>query len=612
MIFETIGNNLELFALLASFILTIIMMFFILKLKKKKQIITVFLVLHGLIILWEGGLLLQLLFSELSGIPPILFDYFVYIGICLTPVAIYFLGEIFTNTKIVFKKRHLLFLVVPVLSLLMLWTNDFHHLFYEEYDTIRTGVIYGPYFKIHTIYSYLLIAIGLFKMITHSVRSVGLFSKQSLLIFTGILIPVIVNVLFTLQILDLSVYATPISFALGLFFFALGIIRFKFLNANSIALKFVVDRISDAYLVISDDFEVLDYNDTFMKIFNKKNVQIRSQNVFELKDLQGVSEFVNKNYLLKKTIQDVMNNNKVVSFEKNFKRIDKIFEIELTAIKNDSNNTLLGVLILFKDITQHKKDIQKIKDNQEVLMESDRLASLGQLIGGIAHNLKTPIMSISGNLQGLQDLITEYNVSIGDPDVNNEDHKAIAQDMQDLVDKTKIHLSYMSDIITVVKGQAVHSTEAQIFSPMDVLNRIDILMKHNLKKALVNLQINIEEGAKTAYIKGDINGLIQVIDNIIQNAIYAYNGNPNEKIDLTITKEENMIQFKIQDYGTGISDQVKDKLFKEMITTRGKNGTGLGLYMSYSMIKGNFKGDMYFESEEGKGTTFYIKVPISE
>lgn len=612
MIFETIGNNLELFALLASFILTIIMMLFILKLKKKKQIITVFLVLHGLIILWEGGLLLQLLFSELSGVPPILFDYFVYIGICLTPVAIYFLGEIFTNTKIVFKKRHLLFLIVPLISLLMLWTNDFHHLFYEEYDTIRTGVVYGPYFKIHTIYSYLLIAIGLFKMITHSVRSVGLFSKQSLLIFTGILIPVIVNVLFTLQILDLSVYATPISFALGLFFFALGIIRFKFLNANSIALKFVVDRISDAYLVISDDFEVLDYNDTFMKIFNKNNVQIRSQNVFELKDLQGVSEFVNKNYKLKQIMQEVMSNNKVVSFEKEFESIDKIFEIELTAINNDSNNTLLGVLILFKDITQHKKDIQKIKDNQEVLMESDRLASLGQLIGGIAHNLKTPIMSISGNLQGLQDLITEYNVSIGDPDVNNEDHKAIAQDMQDLVDKTKIHLSYMSDIITVVKGQAVHSTEAQIFSPMDVLNRIDILMKHNLKKALVNLQINIEEGAKTAYIKGDINGLIQVIDNIIQNAIYAYNGNPNEKIDLTITKEENMIQFKIQDYGTGISDQVKDKLFKEMITTRGKNGTGLGLYMSYSMIKGNFKGDMYFESEEGKGTTFYIKVPISE
>lgn len=612
MIFETIGNNLELFALLASFILTIIMMLFILKLKKKKQIITVFLVLHGLIILWEGGLLLQLLFSELSGVPPILFDYFVYIGICLTPVAIYFLGEIFTNTKIVFKKRHLLFLIVPLISLLMLWTNDFHHLFYEEYDTIRTGVVYGPYFKIHTIYSYLLIAIGLFKMITHSVRSVGLFSKQSLLIFTGILIPVIVNVLFTLQILDLSVYATPISFALGLFFFALGIIRFKFLNANSIALKFVVDRISDAYLVVSDDFEVLDYNATFANVFNKDNVQIRSQNVFELRDLQALKEFVYKNYKLKQIMQEVMSNNKVVSFEKEFESIDKIFEIELTAINNDSNNTLLGVLILFKDITQHKKDIQKIKDNQEVLMESDRLASLGQLIGGIAHNLKTPIMSISGNLQGMQDLITEYNVSIGDPEVNNEDHKAIAKDMQELVDKTKIHLSYMSDIITVVKGQAVHSTEAQIFSPMDVLNRIDILMKHNLKKALVDLQIDTEEVTKTAYIKGDINGLIQVIDNIIQNAIYSYNGNPNEKIDLTITKEENMIQFKIQDYGVGISNQVKDKLFKEMITTRGKNGTGLGLYMSYSMIKGNFKGDMYFESEEGKGTTFYIKVPISE
>ena len=184
--------------------------------------------------------------------------------------------------------------------------------------------------------------------------------------------------------------------------------------------------------------------------------------------------------------------------------------------------------------------------------------------------------------------------------------------MKELIDKTKIHLSYMSDIITVVKGQAVQTTEAQIFSPLDVLNRIDILMKHNLKKALVNLHVDIEEQCKTAYLKGDINGLVQVIDNIIQNAIYSYNGVPNENIDLKIYRENNMIVFKVADYGCGIPKHVQEKLFKEMITTRGKNGTGLGLYMSYSMIKGNFKGDMYFETEEGKGTTFYIKIPIND
>ena len=66
-----------------------------------------------------------------------------------------------------------------------------------------------------------------------------------------------------------------------------------------------------------------------------------------------------------------------------------------------------------------------------MLMEKERLASLGQLIGGISHNLKTPIMSISGAAEGLTDLINEYDASIGDPEVTNDDHHAIANDMRE-------------------------------------------------------------------------------------------------------------------------------------------------------------------------------------
>lgn len=66
--------------------------------------------------------------------------------------------------------------------------------------------------------------------------------------------------------------------------------------------------------------------------------------------------------------------------------------------------------------------VNEIHKNQNMLMERERLASLGQLIGGIAHNLKTPIMSISGAAEGLTDLIKEYDASIGDPEVNNQDH----------------------------------------------------------------------------------------------------------------------------------------------------------------------------------------------
>ena len=63
-------------------------------------------------------------------------------------------------------------------------------------------------------------------------------------------------------------------------------------------------------------------------------------------------------------------------------------------------------------------------------------------------------------------------------------------------------------------------------------------------------------------------------------------------------------------YGKGIPEEVQEKLFKEMVTTKGKNGTGLGLFMSYSNIRAHFNGNIRFESEVGRGTTFEIVIPV--
>ena len=97
---------------------------------------------------------------------------------------------------------------------------------------------------------------------------------------------------------------------------------------------------------------------------------------------------------------------------------------------------------------------------------------------------------------------------------------------------------------------------------------------------------------------------------MISNAIQAYQGKPEQTIELTAYQDNSNIIISIQDHASGLPKKIQDKLFKEMVTTKGKNGTGLGLYMSYSTIKGNFKGDITFETEEGKGTTFYIILPM--
>ena len=281
----------------------------------------------------------------------------------------------------------------------------------------------------------------------------------------------------------------------------------------------------------------------------------------------------------------------------------------LSLTSNDEFGTLIVSFNKIQELT--KNNIQQIHDNQETLMEKERLASLGQLIGGIAHNLKTPIMSISGAAEGLTDLIKEYDSSIDDPEVNSQDHHDIAKDMESWVSKIKTHTEYMSDVITAVKGQAVTlSNETDIsFTIEELLKRVNILMKHELKNAIVYLNISMKTD-ENLIIHGDVNSLVQVINNMISNSIQAYEGKTDQTIDLIVEKQENNLLISIKDYGSGMSEKVKDKLFKEMITTKGKNGTGLGLYMSYSTIRAHFNGNITVESEEGKGTTFTITLPL--
>ena len=97
---------------------------------------------------------------------------------------------------------------------------------------------------------------------------------------------------------------------------------------------------------------------------------------------------------------------------------------------------------------------------------------------------------------------------------------------------------------------------------------------------------------------------------MISNSIQAYNGKTDQNIDLIVEKNDNDLLISIKDYACGLPDIVKNKLFKEMITTKGKNGTGLGLYMSYSTIRAHFNGNILVDSEVGKGTTFTIVLPL--
>lgn len=600
--------NLEFLLLLFSALSILFLLIYTRKNNKTSQINKLFSYVLFCILIISFGVIIQAIGYYVYDINPIYFEYIIYIGTCFLPVALYFTSIAFSSTKIQYNKYHILLFIIPILSLLLLWTNDKHHLFFTNYSFNLNEMQTGKYIIVHYIYTYSLFIISLMSLIKYSIKNAGFFSKQSVLFVLGSLIPILINVLGTFNIIPMTVYITPISFTIAIIFYAFAIFKFKFLSVTPIAMQRIVDRMSDSFLVINEDGTITDFNDTFLKTFKLSSSVVRNANFIKFltsTKLDGIdSKFINSILEQTKTTEET------ILVKREMKIKEKYFNVEASGIF--SKNSFLGTLILLKDVSQHVIDRNIIEDKQSMLMEKERLASLGQMIGGIAHNLKTPIMSIAGAAEGLTDLTKEYDISIGDPSVTNEDHHEIVKDMNAWIEKVKTHTSYMSDVITAVKGQAVAfaETKSDTFTISELLTHIDVLMKHELKNALIELNISILVPTSLS-IRGNINSLVQVINNIISNAIQAYNGKTNKNIDFIIKVKDNNLIFTIQDYGCGMPKKVQDKLFKEMITTKGKNGTGLGLFMSYSNIRAHFNGNMSFESTEGKGTRFDITIPLN-
>ena len=555
--------------------------------------------------LWCIFLLIQILIINYTDFDPLYVDYFIYIFIALSPVTLFFVSVSLT-AGVNFKKKPIynLVLIVPLLTIFILWTNSIHGLFYEHYSINPDEAVFGPYFLVHSLYTYGLFAVDIFFLLKNSIKSAGAFSKQSILISLATIIPIIVNIT-GMTIFKMNIYVTPISFLFTLILIAIAIFKYDFLNISSIALKRIVNQMSDLYLVLNKDLEIVDCNKSLEKSFNIKKDDIVGKN-FE--ELNFSDQILVKNKKIGNYLTNAQKTSKIYQVDAVLKDKSKYFNIEISGIFDKKQ--CIGILILFKDTTQHILDMETLKQNQNTLMERERLASLGQMIGGIAHNLKTPIMSIAGAMEGMNDLVKEYEQSIDDPEVTKEDHHAIAQDMREWIEKVNSYDTYMSDIITAVKGQSVNMNDdnSTIFTIKELLGRINILMKHELKNAFITLNVVNKAGDDTRII-GNINSLVQVINNLISNAIQSYNGEPNNVIDLLIDKKNGNITISVVDHGSGIPKDVQKQLFTKMITTKGQNGTGLGLFMSYSTIKGHFNGDMNFTSKVGVGTTFNIVLP---
>ncbi|MDD4565045.1 MAG: histidine kinase N-terminal 7TM domain-containing protein [Eubacteriales bacterium] len=214
------------------------------------------------LLIWNSSVLCHISFP---GIPWVLAvsEKMYFTGIVFVSLATLFTGLIFVQIRINFSWKHALLLIVPLISLTVLFTNSYHHFFYTTFSLTPSEQDFGFYFNVHTAYSYLCIGIGLFCFLYFAVKNYGFLSRQAILIFFALLISLIADSFSTFHIFDWSAAVENVVFSVTIILFILAIVKYNFLGVVPIALQKVVDTISDAYVVFNEDYEITYFNNAF-------------------------------------------------------------------------------------------------------------------------------------------------------------------------------------------------------------------------------------------------------------------------------------------------------------------------------------------------------------
>ena len=601
-----------------SISIIVIMAFFVwsIKQQKKRQLLHKLLLLLALAyISWIVPLMIMRIVPNDNKVWMFILDCATQPGGSFCPPLYLCISFVFVTGNEKLARWHNLLFILPVVTTIMAWTNPLHHLYYSEFSVVRSEAVFGPYIYVSGVSNYVYLIAAIIYMLRFGIKNKEtLYWKQCVLFCISGLCPLLMSFYATFSGKNVSIAATPMSFMITLLLLGIAIFQLHVLDIKPIATQHILNAISDSYLVLSDMGLVVKYNRNFEELFAKEYGITENKKLIDCvsrEDIIQNSPVYNMISALESCKQgdSLISYEQSLSFETDEGPIKKYFVVDVSPL--EVNGQIYGFVMMFKDITQLRNSMKRLQDSQERMMEQERFAFLGQMIGGLAHNLKTPIMSISGCVSAAEALVEECEESLDDVDVSKEDYLEIYGEMRDWLNKVKESTSYMSDIITAIKGQAANiSTDENItFTIDEMIKRSMLLMRHELLNSGCRLTVNYDRNVDIS-LSGDINNLVQVVGNLLSNAIYAQKQKGGGEIELEILCDKENLKILVKDRGSGISPNVIDKLFKSMVTNKGTMGTGLGLYISNAVIRGKFNGEMWGENREGGGRIFGISIPI--
>ena len=568
-----------------SFLLCIGMFVMVTRKYPRSQVRSAFLITLGFLTLWNAGTLLELDFRITTGVTHMLFVNICYIGICLTPIGVLYLGKVILQPDWTPSWTHDAFLIIPFVSIIMVFTDPLHHLFFKNFSLYSSDAVYGAYYYFHSLYSYCCIVAGIILMFIAATRNSGLFSRQSLLVISGVITTLVPNIIYSFGIAHLPFSVSTAASTLTILCFSVAFLKYRFISALPISLRQVVDLISDGYLVVDKQLYIISYNRALLRMFP---------------DMPDITSGDNLCTFAERYFLDTSTDMIIELHAQAAARLETVsletyilggayIRVEITPVAQHNEQT--GSIILFKDVTQSK-----------LLIKATQAASQAKsdFLSHISHEIRTPLNAIIGMI----------NIGINTNDIDKMKHCFVRAD-----GASKHLLGIINDVLDMSKIEAdKFELSPGEFNFENMLINITNVANVRAEEKQLNFVVNLGDDVPV-YIEGDELRLSQVITNLLTNAIKFTPEKGTVLLRIEKTDEagdEVSLRVEVTDTGIGISKEQQERLFSAFSQadagiSQKFGGTGLGLAISERIVK-LMGGNILVESELGSGAKFIFTI----
>ncbi|MDP2077200.1 MAG: PAS domain-containing sensor histidine kinase [Sulfuricurvum sp.] len=348
----------------------------------------------------------------------------------------------------------------------------------------------------------------------------------------------------------------------------------------------VTESIDDLIFYKDLNFRYIGCNSSFANFFGFSVENIIGKEDFELYESQYASLFREMDEMMLKEMKARTNNEWV----KNIKGED-VYLLTTKAPLVNSNGVLFGLVGIARDITKEFYLEEEVKAQQAMLIQQNRLAALGEMIGNIAHQWRQPLNTLGLIVQDIQEA---YHFSeVNEDYIYNTSSKAMEQ------------INYMSQTIDDFRNFFSPNKDKKLFSiSQSISDAIEMLLP-DINKYEIMCQTTVDEKLTVYGLK---NEFTQVLLNLIKNAQDALleNHAKDPRIHITAKNDDNKVEISIADNAGGISETIIDRIFEPYYTTKEEGkGTGIGLYMSKMIIEEHMDGLLSVKNTDN-GVTFTI------